>query len=217
VNAQYYGPSLAGYTTETTNEPGRHLDYQGLEVGAEKRWARRWSASGSLTLQSSTDHYPPGSYQNPTNIAAFDGHAGDVSLPRYVSTITGRVALPWDIGAAVSAHVRDGFIRDIVLTGPSNLTFALASGGAIPGNTTTLLIAPQGTTRYPKVATVDLQCDRTIVVGARARLVLTAVVFNALNAGTVLTRVSNLSLTTYDQITDMLGPRVLRVGVRIDF
>jgi hypothetical protein len=217
VTAIYYTPLLAGDATETTNEPGRHLDYGGVDIGATTRWNGRWMVSGAVTFQRSVDHFPPGSYQNPTNIADLDGHAGDVSLPRYVAKIAGRVRLPWQIGASVSANLQDGLIRDLVINNQPGLTFGQSSGAATVGSTSTLLIAPQGSTRYPKVAVVDLQVDKSLALGSRVRVVFSAVVFNLFNAGTVLSEVSNLSLTTDGSVLNLLGPRVARLGARVEF
>jgi hypothetical protein len=211
LTSTYYelkpGAGLSGFT-ETTNQPGRYLTYQGLDLMVRKRFGDRWMMNAALTLQSSIDHWPAGSYTDPTGIDKLNGQPGDPYLPRYLAKLNGRVLLPWGLGASATANIQDGFIRDIVFNGPP-------TRNGLPF--TTLMAAPQGATRYPALTMVDVQVDKTVKLSARMRLTLNAVVFNAFNAGTVLSAVNNLSLTTYGNVLSLVGPRVARFGATITF
>jgi hypothetical protein len=195
----------------TTNATGRTADYRGFELHIAGRVAPGWHLRGSLALESSTAHYPAGSFRDPTNIAALDGRTDDVALPRYTSHVMIDGRLPWGIDMGAVASVRDGFARDIQLRGPTQ------RWGINSGVYTDLFTEPRGTSRYPRVALVDLQAGKTLRLRARARLELTAVMFNAFNANTVLSRSSLVNLPTYNQITGMLGPRVMRFGATLRF
>jgi hypothetical protein len=208
----YYALNPSAYfdftsSTTVTNQSGRRTNYHGLDLALRKQFGDRWMLNAALTLQSSIDHYPSGSYTDPTNIAMLDGRPSDVNMPRYLAKINGRVALPWGFGLAANVNVQDGPILDLVVNSPSRPFLGV----------TTVLVAPQGTTRYPSMTLVDAQIDRSVRLTRRSRLTLSVVAFNLLNVGTIYSQVNNQSLSTFGSVLAIVGPRVLRFGGTISF
>ena len=173
--------------THTTNQPGRRLEYDGLDLSIRKRYRDRWALDASVTAQRSVQRLPAGSYIDPTDVARRAGRPGDPFLPRFIVRLSGQAALPAGVDAAVAVNVQDGFIREVVFDGP------MFRNGLPIGST--LLAAPFGAERYPTLTMVDLRVERAVALRGRTALVIDAVVFNLFNANTVLQRVNNLSAT----------------------
>lgn len=212
LSSTYYEYAFGSRSSDTviTNAAGRSVDYRGLELTTAARLAGRGSLNASFVRQSSTARWPAGSYIDPTDIANLDGRPSDVSLPRYVFRASGTLDLPYGFGAGLVLSSREGFIRNVVFDGPS-------SRRGITSSVTTLMAGPLGAERYPSVTVLDLQADKDLTITRSVRLRLSAVAFNALNAGTVLTRESNRSKPNFDSIVTMLGPRVFRFGATLTF
>ena len=96
--------------------------------------------------------------------------------------------------------------------------------------TATMLIYPVNSLRYPAVKTLDFNFDKTIRLGASRRIVLNAAIFNIANVNTTLalanssnTQVTNVSnvvrqnTSTANYLNTIVGPRVARFGVRVNF
>lgn len=210
ASATYYefppGHSRSSFL-QTANQAGRTADYRGIEVSGSAALSRRWNASVSFTRQSTTAHWPAGSYGDPTNIDKLDGFAADTNTPRFILRAMATALLPMNARLSASLNVQDGPVRTIVIDSPARIGI---------GTTTPLMLAPQGTDRYPTLAMLDLRADKDWTFGRR-RLILSIVAFNLLNADTVLSRSSDRSRVEFDKITTMVGPRVLRLGAALHF
>ncbi len=203
------GASRPPNVARVATNPTRSLDYHGLEIAARKGLGDGWMAAVAVTLNGTTDHRPPGSYIDPTNIDKIDGRPGGAFSTRYVLKATGFAALPGAFNASAAVNVQDGFDRPIVFDGPP------ARNGL---GFTTLLDLPAGTTRYPALTMVDLQIDRPVrIAGGRARVDLSVVVFNLFNVNTIRAQSNNLSQLSFGRVTAIVAPRVVRVGGRVVF
>src|SRR5262249_24079723 len=54
-----------------------HRTSNGVELTATKRMSQRWLLDTSFSYNSAVQHYEPGSYQDPTNVALRDGNQYD--------------------------------------------------------------------------------------------------------------------------------------------
>jgi hypothetical protein len=100
-------------------------------------------------------------------------------------------------------YSRQGYIRPINLT--VNNTFA-----------DTVMAVDIGDQRLPDIFNLDLRLAWNKTLGGRARLNLTADVFNVLNSGTVLRRVDSAD-GAFDRIDQILNPLLVRFGARLSF
>ncbi|MFI4942223.1 MAG: hypothetical protein ACHP85_03100, partial [Burkholderiales bacterium] len=104
---------------------------------------------------------------------------------------------------AGNLYSRQGYIRPINLT--VNNTFA-----------DTVMAVDIGDQRLPDIFNLDLRLAWNKTLGGRARLNLTADVFNVLNSGTVLRRVDSAD-GAFDRIDQILNPLLVRFGARLSF
>jgi hypothetical protein len=195
--------------TNTENQPGRTLDYDGVDFSVHKRYHHRWALDAAITLQRSVAHLPPGSFIDPTDIDKRDGQPGDQFLPRFIVRIGGEVLLPAGFNAAAVVSVQDGFVRNLIFNGPE-FRHGLPIGS-------TLMAEPFGTTRYPTVTMADLRIERVLAVRDRASVALDFVVYNLFNASTVFDLENNLSLASAGSVRNLVGPRVVRLGARLRY
>ena len=93
-----------------------------------------------------------------------------------------------------------------------------------------MLISPVNSLRYPPVKTLDLNFDKSIRLGGGRRITLNAAIFNIANVNTTLalanssntsvTGVSNVvrqNTSTANYLSTIVGPRVARFGIRVNF
>ena len=66
------------------------------------------------------------------------------------------------------------------------------------------------------MTSLDLRLGKEFRV-QRARLNVDLDLFNALNSATVLGRQYNQRLTTYNNVLEIMNPRILRLGLRVGF
>jgi hypothetical protein len=117
--------------------------------------------------------------------------------------------LPWDITASANFLAHTSF--------PFNPTVTLTTARTGTGDNPALRIFPSNSVHYPAVRTVDLNFDKTIRVGGSRRVTLNAAIFNIGNLNTVLSQTTRQNTSTADNITSIVGPRVVRFGVRVNF
>jgi hypothetical protein len=70
--------------------------------------------------------------------------------------------------------------------------------------------------RYDDLWNLDLRAAKSFRL-ARTNLEVIADLFNVLNANTELVRNRNAGSTSFDQLQQILSPRILRFGIRVGF
>jgi hypothetical protein len=130
-------------------------------------------------------------------------------LPSYQFIANGLYQAPWGINVAANFVAREGFAmqyfrNQVVTQDPLQL------------QKTVFLLPETGTHRLPAVTSLDLRVGKEFAFN-RARFNVDLDLFNALNDDTVLGREYNLRLTTANNIREIMNPRVLRLGVRVNF
>jgi len=207
----------AGPTT-TLNSPD-YVDYNGVEITAEKRMSHRWRASTSVTLSRARQFNPPGAYTDPTNQDKQNGYDGGNSNIRWVYKLQGQVILPLAINMAGALNMQDGFLRTITITGPSGRNGGFSpTGAATTLGPPTLEIYTRGTNRYDSFSELDLGFSRVFAFnGGKNRLTGMVDIFNTLNINTIRAQNSNKSQTNFDTVTAVVPPRAIRLGVRVNF
>jgi hypothetical protein len=188
-------PSDRVYTNPPTNDD----DYHTVEVALNRRFAR-----GAMLLTSfghTWRHQGNGSYR-PTDRLFVDDNGGE-STTLWNYKLVGRYTLPWEIGLSGSWKLQSGdqWGRTVSVRFP------------VDGQRT-VRVEPLNTNRAPAVSIIDFRFDKSFRVRG-TRLTGMVDVFNAANYGTV----TNYRQTTvnYREVTGILDPRVVRVGVRFDF
>jgi hypothetical protein len=87
----------------------------------------------------------------------------------------------------------------------------------VEGNRT-VRVEPITENRYPSVAILDFRLDKSFDMGRFGRLTPTLDIFNAANSGVPTTvRTTNTATAPFKEVTAILNPRVIRVGLRFNF
>lgn len=221
-------PSTVPENTEATvfrNREGYRQRYLGFEFAATKRLSNRWMARFGFSanshreyfdsLAAMTDPTPAPGTPNVNGGLVVTATAGSgksniyMVLPTYQLTANGLYQAPWGINLAANVVSRQGFAmqynRNQVETNDPLLQLK-----------TVFLLEEPGQERLPSVTSLDLRVGKEFRV-QRASFNVDLDVFNALNAATVLGREYNLRLNAANQVREIMNPRVLRLGFRVNF
>lgn len=193
------------------NRPDYHENYTGIEIIARKRLSHRWMMDASFTYQIHNAHYGEKGYNDPTNIDKWDG-ARVTSYPDWMAKLSFLYQLPWGFNVSCFAHARQGFIlwRYIRVRTPERGAVGL-------GGMSYMDIEKYGTTRLPDFYNMDLSLVKEICFGNYGMLSLSIDAFNVFNSSHTLWRVGQVNSPRYNEITEILNPRVIRFGIRYKF
>jgi len=183
--------------------------YHGLEFTARKRFTDRWMLQGSVVLNDTTIHYDsPNAFQDPTNVSQQDGEQTGTLNTRWVAKLSAAYELPYGVLVSGFFNARDGvpFVRTMLIQS--------RQGGLSDVN---LIVKQYGTERYDNFYQLDLRLAKDFRFGRTQRLSGYVDVFNVANANTVLGRVTNQLSRTANNATQIVAPRVVRLGVRYAF
>jgi hypothetical protein len=212
----------------TTNVPGYFTDYNGIEVGLNKRLSNRWMGRVGFSWNNAREHFddPNGMYDtngNPTPTATEPLKNGGQFAPQSGGSGSGTIYInaKWQfnanamyqapLGLELSANVfgRQGYPQPFTRTGT---TAALGADSGI-----TVLLSPEiDTFRYPNLWNTDIRVARQFELN-RVRVRAIFDVFNIMNANTALVRVSDVTSTSLNALAQNLSPRIARVGVVVGF
>ena len=216
----YFEPTIPQPTSYTlTNEPGYYRDFNGFEVTARKRMANRWMMSASYAYNNAKQYYPTtDSYVDPTNIEQQDGYeyAPETSASgidnvfvgaKWVAKVSGAYQMPWDVNLAAFYNARQGYPFPQVVQTPDRANQA---------GRTTVYLDSFGDVRLPTFQTIDMRVDKNFTFG-RMKVAGSLDIFNLMNSNTILAQRRTQNATNANQVSQILAPRVLRIGVRVTF
>jgi hypothetical protein len=213
--------------TEATtfrNRDGYSQRYVGFELSATKRLSNRWMARFGFStnshkeyidsLSAITDPTPAPGTPNIDGGRVVVETAGSgksniyMVLPSYQFIANGLYQAGWGINLAANLVSRQGFAmqynQNQVATNDPLLQLK------------TVLLVETGEHRLPGVTSLDFRVGKEFVI-ERLRLNVDFDIFNLLNSSTVLGREYNLRLAAGDQVREIMNPRVLRLGLRVNF
>jgi hypothetical protein len=130
-------------------------------------------------------------------------------LPSYQFAANGLYQAGWGINLAANLVARQGFAMQYYRN-------QVPTNDPLQRLKTVFLLEESGSERLPGVTSLDLRVGKEFAV-QRLRLNVDFDVFNALNAATVLGREYNLRLAAANQVREIMNPRVLRLGLRVNF
>jgi len=238
VSIPYYGLNHAvSVGREAQNRPDYHQRYLGFELSATKRLANHWMARVGFASTSWNEYFDgPEGRLDPTPTPAFrlgsytnytatgpnidggpvvvqtggSGKSGIYLLPpKYQMTANGMYQAPFGIDFGANFTLRQGygqpFYRDRVNT-----------NDALVATKTILLTQGTDEFRLDTVSTFDVRAEKMFKFG-RSSMALDFDVFNLFNNATVLGKQYNARVTAYNQILEIMNPRIARLGVRFFF
>jgi hypothetical protein len=221
-----------------TNRPDYHTTYNGLELTVQKRLSNKWMLRATGAYVDFKEHYDgPGALSNPTHTDAPGTLIGVGGLPfqalsgpgidggvyapqssgsgksdifynaKWQFTVNALYQLPMGFEVATSIFSRQGYARPVVIS---------VDGGA-DGSLNGLAAGGVDSFRYPNVFDMDVRLAKTQRIAGNASLQLTLDLFNAFNSGVILAQNRFADSAAFGQINEILSPRILRVGLRLQF
>jgi hypothetical protein len=194
----------------TTRNALRTRTYNALELTARKRLNKRWLMYASANFQSTILDYlgPDVSYQDPTSIDKLDGAQTGTANARWFGKVSGLYVLPWyDIGVSGFLNLRQGYPYNRVIQSPNR------AGGLGRADVS---IDRYGDSRFDNFTQLDLRVEKQLPVYGK-RLAIAFDAFNVFNSATILNRQARQNTTTANFVSEVLAPRVARLGVRFTF
>jgi hypothetical protein len=218
-----------------TNRPDYSTGYNGLELTLVKRMSNKWFARAAFSLMDWHENIEgPGAVQNPTRTDTTGGQAGaaqsgnsgpqvdggqiaprsggsgkgDIFFnARWQVVVNALYQLPGNFEIGTSVFGRQGYVFPVILR--------TDAGG--DGTLRTLAVPTIDTNRYDNVWDADFRLANNIKLAGHASMQVTADLFNAFNRGTILGRNRTASASAFRSPTDVLAPRILRIGLRFNF
>ncbi|HSK79795.1 MAG TPA: TonB-dependent receptor [Thermoanaerobaculia bacterium] len=211
----------------------REQDFKGAFLTFNKRLANRWLMRGHFGWQDWKWRIPDSENEDPTDNVAGGVLDGSEVLngSRTVAGPKGHIFLnadwsynvngmyqiapdrPWGVNVAANVSGRQGYpIRYARRVFRETVVDEAGQGLFLPLTPSTEV----DDYRYPDVHVVDLRVEKEIRF-QRGSLVLGVDVFNAMNEAYVLQRSAVLGRANGDYVTEILSPRVVRLGARVSF
>ena len=215
------------------NRPDYGQTYKGLELMATKRMSNRWMLRGSFTWQDWTQQVGEDSFSNPTRVrdsgtgnctncdgdqvvqgsGTGSGAKGGIYInSKWAYNVTGAYQIPLiETSLGFNLTGRQGYPIPYIYRASTN-------EGPIP-----VLISEEiDNHRLPNITVLDLRLAKDFRLGP-VGLTISGDVFNIFNSNTELQRnvasASNTNSATSQQnrISELLSPRIIRLGARLTF
>ncbi len=200
-----------------TNVPDRYRNFNGVEATIRRHYADRWMMSASYAYNSAVDKWDsPSAYEDPTNLqnlngaqfAPLSGGSGIDNIytnAKWLVKVTGLYTPIWDINLSAFFNARQGYPAPLFINTPSR---ANAAGIA------SVFLDKLGDNRLSNFWTLDFKVEKAFNLGGKARIIPSIDVFNVANANTTLSVRRNQAAGNANNISSIVGPRILRFGVR---
>jgi outer membrane receptor protein involved in Fe transport len=203
------------------NPPGADRDYDGVEVTLNKRYSHGWSIQTSYVYANSRGLISTSrGGQSLGTSSLFDNPNAHVNAigrfpreRRHQFKVTGLVKGPWGINIGGYFRYMAGrrWTRNVSSDFLDNISLNQPGGENINADT-------RGSSGYPAFKLLDLKVEKEFKIG-NISLKIFADIFNVFNDNTVIDEYTNSSNPSqefgFDQ--DILDPRVIRLGARIEF
>lgn len=195
----------------STNRPGYHTNYTGIEISAAKRLSHKWMMNASFSLQRNILHYGEKGFNDPTNKDKWEGRPafGDA---QWMAKLSFLYQLPWGFNVSLFAHAKQGYAQSqqIIVRTPERAAVGLGAVKYID-------IEKYGETRLPTFYNMDVGLVKDIRIGKYGTLSLHVDAFNVFNFDHALYRYGVVNSPSYNEIWEILNPRVIRLGIRYRF
>lgn len=230
------GAVPAGGGKVAVNRAGYRQRYQGFEISATKRLSHHWMGRFGFSTNDWREYFddPSKAILDPTRAPAQSptwpfagpqvnggvvvrpssgsGKSGIYMVaPAYQLVANGLYEGVWGLNFGANVVMRQGYAEPFF--------YSNAATGDPLGRKTVLLVQNADDFRLPAVTSLDGRLEKQFRFG-RAKLAVDFDVFNVFNAGTVLGKQYDARLTGaagFDQVLEIMNPRIARLGVRFLF
>ena len=195
------------------NIPDYHENYTGIEIAAAKRLSHRWMMNASFTYQVFNVHYGEEGFVDPTNVSQRDGgRVWSGTNVDWLAKLSFLFQLPWGFNFSGFANARQGyiFVDRLRISTPQRAAVGL-------GAYMNYILEKPGESHLPTFYNVDLSLTKDFRLKDFGLLTLCVDAFNVFNFAHDLSRYPRVNSTRYNEITEILNPRVIRFGLKYRF
>jgi hypothetical protein len=215
-----------GGGTSYEERQGYHQRYLGFEMSATKRMSNRWMARFGFSTNDHREYFGDGSINDPTptrdnpnidggNVITRTSGSGKSNiflvLPKYQFIANGLYQGPWGINLGANWLYRQGYAMPYYRSNVNT--------GDPLGLKSVLVVDSVTRFRLDPVSSLDARVEKEIKI-QRARIMVDLDVFNLFNNSTTLGRQYDLrasGATGYNKVLEIMNPRILRIGARVNF
>jgi Carboxypeptidase regulatory-like domain len=206
-----------------------HQRFLGFELAATKRMADNWMMrvgfstndhreylGSSASTEDPTPYFTttkayPNKDGGPVMVPSTGSGKSSIYmvLPKYQFILNGAYQAKWGVTFGMNYLMRQGYSAPF---------FELSddAGDALSTQKNVLLVDDVGKNRLPAVHSLDARVSKLFQY-QRMNLNLDLDLFNLFNAGTVLGRDFDAASSTFNQVQEIMNPRIIRFGVRVSF
>jgi hypothetical protein len=208
-----------------SNRDGFAWNYNGVELSLVKRMSNKWMGRVALSWNNWTEDVQPAAtaLSTPTSLVTDPKIDGGIVVS-YGAGTSGKVYYmnaQWQVAANALYQLPAGFeIGGSVFgrQGYPRPAYALLDLGALDGFQYVLADSTeQDTQRFPDLWDVDLRLAKIFKFGDQMHLTVSAEVFNVFNSNTEMSRVNQFDSASFGRLDEILAPRIVRFGVRMNF
>jgi len=238
--AQTFSPDpavIAAFSSgrNLTNRPDYSTGYNGLELTLVKRLSNKWFARAAFSYMDWHENIEgANAVTNPTRTERTGSQSGRTQSADGGPQIDGGQIAPRSGGSGkgdIFYNAQWQFVANALYQLPANFEVATSifgrQGYAYPvmlrlpggqdGTQSALGVQAIDDLRYDDLWDVDLRLANTIKIGGRTSMQISLDLFNAFNSGKILARNRQANSGAFGDPTDVLSPRILRLGVRLNF
>jgi hypothetical protein len=217
-----------GGGTSYEERVGYHQRFVGFEASAVKRLSNKWMARFGFSTNSHREYFKGAdALDDPTPspgapkldgglVVTQTGGSGKsgifMVLPRYQFIANGMYQGPWGVNLGANWLLRQGYAE------PFNRG-SVPTGDPLSNRKRVLVVGDVGRFRLPAVSSLDVRIEKAFKI-QRYTVALDLDVFNLGNVATVLGRQYDIRLTGptgFNQVLEIMNPRIARVGARFNF
>ncbi len=200
--------------------------FWGVEVAATKRMSDNWMARLGWSTSDHREYFDgPGAFGDPTPTPTSPNKNGGyvirqtggsgksaiyMVLPKYQFIMTAAYQMKYDIMVGMNYLFRQGYSQ------PFFRSSVPGSSDALSGSKTVLLVSDVAAYRLPNVHSLDARVSWALRLD-QANIHFDLDAFNLFNTATTLGKVYDVRLSTFNQVREIMNPRILRLGARVTF
>jgi hypothetical protein len=205
---------------------GYSQQYWGLEIAATKRMSDNWMARLAWSTNDHREYFDGASSQgdptatpaNPNRDGGFvitqstnSGKTGIyLALPKYQFITTMAYQMKFNIMLGMNYLFRQGYST------PYYRSNVAGSSDTLSGLKSVLLVNDVSAYRLPNVHSFDGRVSYALKFD-RANIHVDWDVFNVFNSATTLQKVLDIRVSTFNQVREIMNPRIMRLGARVTF
>jgi hypothetical protein len=213
-----------------TNRPDYSQEYKGLEVNFTKRMADRWMLRGNISITDWTQDVGTAAVVDPTRLRSTTAPLSGCNNCDGANVVQGSGA---GSGAKGGVYINSKWSYNLtgayqipVIETSLGFNFVGRQGYAIPyihrvgtseGNKFVLIDQDPADHRHKDVTNLDLRLAKDIRVMGGVGITVSLDAFNVFNNQVILQRNTRLGVASGDRITELMSPRVFRLGARLTF